>query len=109
MTALIPDGNYTIRIDGDGVLTKEYRERGEIYKTRTRNLSHSQLTELIEAVLSNGFFSLSEDLTDNTGPTSQPVRRLSITYDGKSHVSGGYGVRNSEFLAICRLIERFSP
>jgi len=105
---LIP-GGHKVQIDEKGILTKEYHEAKKYGKNLiTVNLSHRELAKLIEIISANDFFKLPQNVDGNTDITCQEVRRLTITYDGKSHKCEGYGSRNNNFLAICKYIEQLA-
>ena len=102
--------SYVIRINNEGVLSKEYFEAEyfEDYNDITIQLSQSELVELIDIVVTNNFFKLSENLDGTTHITDQPSRHLAITYDGKTHKCDGYNTKNEKYLAICDYIEKLS-
>lgn len=103
--------SYTIHIDEKGLLVKEYvdAERyGDDFNAITKQLSHDELVELINVIQANNFFKFRENLDGNRNITDQDSRRLTITYDGKTHTSYGYNTRNTRYLAICAHIQQLA-
>ena len=100
--------SYTIRIDENGLLVREYIDvarYGDDFNAKTRQLSYDELASLIDVIHANGFFRMSEDLDGNSNITDQDSRNLAVTYNGKTHKSYGYNTRNRRYLAICNYIE----
>jgi len=107
-------GCFRINIDEEGTLTVEYsdyRDYGFDPAIITKELTHSQLTSLIDVLLTNDFFNLPRNMDDDSGEyvTSGPKRTLTLVHNGITYKREGYNTRNENFLAICKAIEKLAP
>jgi len=112
--AAFPGGAYTIEINEDSILTKEYDFHPDHSNVVfAREISDEELTELIDVILENDFFNLpKEQRNDDSEPqiVGSTSVFLSITVDGLRYGSEApvdADARRS-FREICNIIEKLA-
>lgn len=92
-----------IEVLKDGEITYSGKSRSKKEESR-RKLSETELKEISDFIVSNGFLNLPDDLT-NQSCADAPTEYLEITVGEKTHRAGGNCVENETFRVIVEKLE----